>query len=118
MRHIIFGLTLRYGKAPESHYRNWTAGFSQSDTILSTISKALDQAIRSFKDTAQEHLAQQVAERIADTIQSFADNQPSSKPHKSQKAGLEKSLHAPSYAAIAKTLPTAGQTTRLVGPQR
>ncbi|POS82087.1 hypothetical protein EPUL_006583, partial [Erysiphe pulchra] len=70
-------------------------------TVLYSISRALDHVIISFKDTAHEHLAQQVAERIANTIQSFTSSNISARTTKAHKVGLEYSIHAPSYADIA-----------------
>ncbi|POS81728.1 hypothetical protein EPUL_005097, partial [Erysiphe pulchra] len=42
--------------------------------VLTTISKAFDLAIQSFKEIAREHLAKQVAAHIAETIQGFTSS--------------------------------------------
>lgn len=80
--------------------------------VLTTISQALDQAIFSFRGSALEGLAQNIAESLARTIHKFVQVEDANMPFSSQNEGLQASIHAPTYASIASGLATQTPQTK------
>ena len=80
--------------------------------VVTTISQALDQAIFSFKGSALEGLAQNIAESLARTIHKFVQVEDANMPFSPQNEGLQASIHAPTYASIASGLSTQTPQTK------